>query len=268
MPFRPLCGPATRTADRDPHPTLTCWVPLGCSNRRNHESLGCGQRPSYPRASRASSPRELIPVLAKRLPRWKSTVRGLEQLRCRLTVGQPAGDEPGDLQLPRGEGDAGRSIPFPGGLTGGPQLCPARCAHGAAPRSSNVCSTVRNCSRASTRRRNRRRKSPRARCLRARSKADPHQPDNAAPTGKLFSCAGGILPRGQQSPAVGDDRSSVGRVDGIGEAFQVGHPTDGGVALTGSNCDVQPVVGGQPGQGALGHLLEVMQCGRRPPAAR
>jgi len=45
-----------------------------------------------------------------------------EQGRGDLAVGQPFRDEGSDLRLLRREGHAGGSIPFPSGLTGGPQF--------------------------------------------------------------------------------------------------------------------------------------------------
>ena len=81
------------------------------------------------RSSRVSSPRKLIPVLAKTF--WRGSRRGSgaeEQFGGDVPVGQTLGDERRDLGLLRSESDSSGGVAFAGGLAGPPELlfCPPR----------------------------------------------------------------------------------------------------------------------------------------------
>ena len=72
-------------------------------------------------------------------------------------------------------------------------------------------------------------------------------------------------PGGKECPPVGDNPAGVRGVGYFCELFQFGQAPRGRVEVTGSDGNVQPVVSGKPSQRGLGHLLEVVQCGRGCP---
>ena len=105
------------------HPGQMAGMP---SRGRGPLTVQVGPRESYPgqeRSSWASSPREVMPALAKTLRRWNATVLGETQIWAATSLLEsPEDDQLGDLELHRGQLDQGGGVPLAGGLAGGAQL--------------------------------------------------------------------------------------------------------------------------------------------------
>ena len=121
---------------------------------RGRRLLGTEVEPDQLRARGDAELREhLAQVVLDRL-------RADEQLRGDALVGGALADQPRDLQLLRGELGQRADVALAGGLAGRPQLAPRALGPGTAPSRSKPSSAARRWTRASIRRRSRRRCSP------------------------------------------------------------------------------------------------------------